>query len=113
MRYPASAKPRARRAWISSRRAGPTRSSASSASTQSWPAARVAKARWATNPGQGAFTINLAPAASATARVPSVEPESTTTISSQNATLARASPIVFSSFCAIRTAESGTMRPGV
>ena len=54
--------PRARSAWISSRSAGPTRSSASRASTQSCRAARTAKSRWATKPGQGAFVITRAPA---------------------------------------------------
>ena len=90
-----------------SRSSAPTRSSASSASTQSCRAARTAKSRCATKPGQGAFWTTRAPAAVAISRVASLEPESTSTISSQNETLASASAIVFSSFCAMSTAESG------
>ena len=53
--------PGARSAWISSRRAGVMRSSASRASTQSLRAASTATLRWATKPGQGAFTMHPRP----------------------------------------------------
>jgi hypothetical protein len=59
------------------------------------------------------LTITRAPAASAIAQVRSLEPESTSTISSQNDTLRSAASRLFSSLKAMRTAESGTIELAV
>ena len=76
--------------------------------TQSFRAASTATLRWAAKPGQGSFRITRAPAARAFSRVRSEEPESTTTISSQKATLCRASGSFASSLWVMTTAERGT-----
>ena len=82
-----------------------TRSSASRHSTQSCVAWSTANCFWLRKPSNGR-TSTRAPMRSAIARVWSLEPESTTTTSSQNASEARQSPIRASSFQVMTVADS-------
>lgn len=84
-----------------------TRSSASRHSTQSWRACSTANCFWLRKPSNGRCSTR-APAVCAIATVASVEYESTTTISSQNASEARQSPMRSASLNAIMQAEIGT-----
>src|SRR5688500_17762351 len=83
-----------------------TRSSASRHSTQSCAACDTANCFWLRKPSNGR-TSTRAPAAAASSRVASVEPESTTTSSSQNASDARQSPMRSASLNVIMQADKG------
>src|SRR5690606_38359435 len=89
---------------MAARSVASTRSSASRHSTQSWLACSTQNAFWLRKPSNARW-ITRAPAASATAAVASAENESTTTISSQNASEARQSPIRSASLKAMMQAD--------
>ncbi len=89
---------------MAARKAASTRSSASRHSTQSCSACSTQNAFWLRKPSKARW-ITRAPAASAMATVASVENESTTTISSQNASEARQSPIRSASLKAMMQAD--------
>src|SRR5512134_366850 len=103
-----------RNSRISTDSSGVTRSSASSWSIQSWAAKPSARFRCTEkSPGQGA-KATFAPSSRATAGVPSVLPESTTTISRANRAEAMHSRILFRSlFVRIRTVRAGVSPTGI
>src|SRR5690348_5567692 len=89
---------------------GETRSSASRQSTQSCFAWSTAYCFWRPKPSHS-FCTTRAPRRPAISTVSSVEPESTTTISSANARLSRHASSVAAALRVIRTAETGTIYP--
>src|SRR5690606_23958444 len=102
-----------RAVWIEARSPSLTRSSASTHSTQSWLACSIANCFWLRKPVNGRCSTR-APSDCAICTVASVDCESTTTISSQNASDARQSPMRPASLNVIMQAEmAGTAGAGL